>query len=93
MSRFEDFVNRKMDAFASSKIEAAIKKSENAHVEYDTTQLDQKVNPEETLREYINDGIKEFGLTPVNLDDLSKKDLNILLKRIDELWGAAIMKG
>lgn len=86
MNRLDDFINGKMDAFAASKIEEAIKKGSSAKYDYSVKDLDKQVNSEETLREYLLDGAEEFRLNFPDLDSLSDESLNRLIEQVDDLW-------
>lgn len=84
-SEFERKVNQRMDNFCRTKIESVVADANQA-VKFGHKDLDKFVNDEETLREYLNDGIAEFHLQPVDLDSLTDEEVMQLLDRIDSLW-------
>lgn len=69
-----------------NKINDSIQLLLNAHkVEYSLTDLDKKVNDEETLREYLADSEKYFGLEHKK-SFVSTLELNNYVDFIDDLW-------
>lgn len=44
------------------------------------------VSNTQTYREFIEQSELEFGIGPVDLDNLTEKDLNDYLDWLDELW-------
>lgn len=92
--RFSDLDdNRKVDAsidkFVTSSIENVIEASQEIH-SFRVQDLDRPVNPDETLREYLNDSMREFGLPFVELDKITDAELNTLISKCDECWLCAV---
>lgn len=48
--------------------------------------LDDNVNPDETLREYIRSTEKEFSMRPMELDDMEDQSLDKYVDFLDYLW-------
>jgi len=48
--------------------------------------LDSKANENETFRQFIQYGEKEFGLEPQDLNSMSEQELTDYLDLIDYLW-------
>lgn len=53
---------------------------------YTLADLDKIINEDETLREYLEDGVKEFNLG-FNIDSIKTDDeLNSILEEVDSYW-------
>lgn len=53
---------------------------------YTITDLDSKVNADETLREYIRNTEKEFMKKRADIDDMDDAELNTYIDYLDSLW-------
>ena len=82
-------MNQRLDDKVVSSIEGVIKLAEEISV-YTVEQLDDKVNEDETLREYLIDGADEFKIPHVDLDSLSTDELNARVSMFDHLWAVEL---
>ena len=84
----EEF-NLLMGSFLDQKLNGCITSLLENSVDFFSTpaDLDTKVNSEETLRQYIRNTEKEFGLEPKNVDDMIGDELTNYVKHLDMLWG------
>ncbi|WAB24079.1 hypothetical protein [Clostridium phage A2] len=53
---------------------------------YKHSDLNNKVNRKETLKQFIRNTEKEFDLEPANLGDMTRNELNNYINYMDELW-------
>lgn len=49
--------------------------------------LDEKVNSQETLREFIRNSEKEFEFKCIDIDNMSDDELEEYVEWLDDLWG------
>lgn len=78
-------VNLYLDRKVSSAIESALDTATQEYW-YSLSQLDCEVNEDETLREYLEDGIKEFNLNVSLCDVTTDVELNKLVQLVDDCW-------
>lgn len=85
-----------MDAFSNidwnkrldDKIDKSIKEliQLSGKTAYTITDLDSKVNADETLREYIRNTEKEFMKERADIDNMVDSELNTYINYLDSLW-------
>ena len=65
-----DTINKSIDKFINNSIKNAIQMV-NTTYNYSRKDLDEQINEDETLREYLTDGCDTFGLIMPELDSLN----------------------
>lgn len=53
---------------------------------YKHSDLNNKVNKHETLKQFIRNSEKEFELEPANLGDMTRNELNNYINFLGDLW-------
>lgn len=75
--------NARLDTKIDTEISNLLGKNRTV---YSVEQLDDKVNEEETLREYLEDSFSEMQKLMKKLDRLTVKELNSLVAACDLYW-------
>lgn len=86
MSGDHTAVNQHMDDFFNERLQEVM--NMQGEDMFTLQDLDKPVNDDETLREYLQDGEKEFGVH-IDWDGLTDDMLNAYVKEIDALWDMA----
>lgn len=78
--------NARLDALAADKIEKYVRKFLLPHYTYTISDLNKKINDEETLMEYIRDTENTFELEKVDVENLCDSELNMYIAKLDLMW-------
>lgn len=88
---FDIQLRHSVDRFVSDNIATAVEMSSQVY-HYSIADLDEKVNEDETLREYLLDSMHEFSISETDLETLSDAQLNLLITQCDALWKAVLTR-
>lgn len=88
----QQIVNEGIDSYVCSCIDSALASASTGEI-FTVSQLDELINADETLREYIVDGCNEFGLELPMLDAMSSEALTNLIDDLDQRWCAVFEEG
>lgn len=89
INKFADSIGAKISSFINDCCTSAMELATSTN-KYTIADLDTKINPDETLREYILDGISEFGLPSVDFAVMTDEELRDLLATVDDCWRAVL---
>lgn len=83
MTNNYDAVNRHLDDRLNEIMQQHL--STDCEYNYTTANLNDQINEDETLIEFIADGIEEFGLE-ISVSEITDENINSIVQIIDNLW-------
>lgn len=89
--------NARLDRMVCRTFEKSLQEAAKEMIQlgegYSVEDLNQRINEEQTLAEFIRDSEETFGLEKRDLSGLSPAELNSYILKLDLIWGYCFAEG